>query len=296
MKINLLDAVRHHPRVCDGAMGTQLMAAGLAPGQCGERWNLTRPNDVTQIHQRYHDAGCQLITTNTFGGTRTQLARHACEDQLQKLNQNAATIAANVVGDHGWALGDIGPFGDFLEPFGEYTTAQLIDIFTQQAAALHEGGVDAFVVETMADTNELTAAVYAAHQAAPHLPVIATFAFQKSGDQFNTMMGVCVQQAVDAARAAGADIVGANCGTALDLVDYRRLADLLLHAADDTPVILQPNAGSPRQTEAGTSYDATPDDMASLAKDLVASGVAIVGGCCGTTPDHLRAIAAAVNA
>lgn len=294
MKTDLLEALKQRPHICDGAMGTQLMAAGLTPGQCGERWNLDRPDDIAQIHQRYRNAGCDLIITNSFGGTRTQLARHGCEDRVSDINRQAAQIAAKVVGNDGWALGDIGPFGDFLEPMGDYTPAQLIDLFTEQAAALHEGGVDAFVVETMADANELAAAVQAARKAAADLPIIATFAFQKAGDRVATMMGVSVEQAVQAARGAGADVVGANCGTALGLDDYRRLGEQLTAAAGDTPVIVQPNAGTPRQVEGALVYDASPQDMAALAKDLVASGVAVVGGCCGTTPDHLQAIAAAL--
>jgi len=296
MKPNLLDVVNERVLVCDGAMGTQLFEAGLTPGACGELWNIDQPTVIQAVHQRYRDAGCDLITTNTFGGMRSQLERHGLAERVTEINKAAAEVARNVVGDDGWALGDIGPFGDFLEPIGEVSHAQLTEIFTAQARALHSGGVDAFIVETMSDVNEMAVAIKACKHVDASMPVLATYAFESRGsDDLRTMMGVTVEQAVTEATAAGADVVGANCGTSLGLDDYRALAAALVKFAGSTPVSLQPNAGSPRNVDESLVYDATPEDMAALANDLVAAGVRGVGGCCGTTPTILQAMAAAIK-
>ncbi|MHC4995041.1 MAG: homocysteine S-methyltransferase family protein [Planctomycetota bacterium] len=292
---DILQALKQRPLLCDGAMGTQLMEAGLTAGACGELWNVAQPRTIEQIHGRYVDAGCDLVTTNSFGGTRTVLKNHNAADQAQTLNRAAAQIARQAAGDDAWVLGDLGPFGEFLEPLGATTADQLLDIFTQQVDALIEGGAHAILVETMSDPVELTVAVRAARQSGD-LPVFATCAFQlSSAAGLRTMMGTTVHDAVRAAIDAGTDAVGSNCGTDLSLDDYRRLADEMLAAADSTPVILQPNAGAPQRQGADVVYPATPQDMAQLAADLVDKGVRIVGGCCGTTPAHLAEMAHAVK-
>jgi 5-methyltetrahydrofolate--homocysteine methyltransferase len=273
-------------------MGTQLIQRGMTTGECGMRWNADRPADIAAVHQAYRGAGCRLITTNSFGGTRTMLDRHGLAANLTEWNRLAAKIAREAAGPDGWVLGDVGPFGDFLEPMGDTTVEELETIFREQIAALAEGGADAILVETMSDPAELAAGVRAAKQATS-LPVVATYAFQKSGGEFRTMMGTTVAEAIKAAYDAGADIAGANCGTDLSLDDYLELGKQIAAAAAGRLTILQPNAGAPKMIDGEIRYDATPQDMAELARKLRAAGITIVGGCCGTTPDHLAAMASA---
>ncbi len=275
-------------------MGTQLIARGLRSGECSVLWNSDRRDDVLAIHRAYREAGCDLITTNTFGGSPSVLARHGLEERAGELNAAAARLAREAAGPSGFVLGDVGPFGDFLEPIGDTSVEQARDIFRRQIAGLIEGGSDAILVETMSDPAEAEVAVAVAREAgAP--AVIATYAFQKSADgSFRTMMGNDVADALGRARAAGADVVGANCGTSLSLGDYAVLAGELAKAAGGTPSIIQPNAGSPRMVGDSAVYDATPEDMAALVPRLLAAGVRVIGGCCGTTPAHLKAMAAAV--
>jgi len=299
---NLLNQIKSKPILSDGGMGTQLMRAGLPAGACGVAWNVDNPDAVKGVHQRYRKSGCQCVTTNTFQGSREVLAQHGQAERTAELNLAAAQVARDAIASAdgnqadqpGWVLGDCGPFGGFLEPLGTTTPEELLDIFTEQFNALHRGGADVALIETMSDPGEVALAIKAA-KAVADWPVIATYAFQKSGDRFTTMMGVGVEDLIKQTIDAGADVVGANCGTELSLDDYRELAQQLVAAAGDTPVILQPNAGSPVMENGDLVYKATPDDMAALARDLADIGVRIIGGCCGTTPEHLQAMAAVVG-
>jgi 5-methyltetrahydrofolate--homocysteine methyltransferase len=293
MKPTLTEACQKSLLTCDGAMGTQLIQRGMKIGECGMCWNAERPADIVAVHQAYRDAGCRLITTNSFGGTRSMLERHGLGEKVAEWNRLAATIAAEAAGPDGWVIGDVGPFGDFLEPMGDTTVEELETIFREQIKALVEGGADAILVETMSDPGELSAGIRAARQATD-LPVIGTYAFQKSAGEFRTMMGTTVAEAIQAAFDAGAAIAGANCGTDLTLDDYLELGQQIVAAAAGRPTILQPNAGAPKMIDGEIRYDATPDDMAELARKLRAIGISIVGGCCGTTPEHLAAMSKAV--
>jgi len=294
MKRDLLSACRNGVILCDGATGTQLMARGLAPGECGMRWNAERAGDVEAVHAAYAAAGCRLITTNSFGGTRAMLARHGAEAHMAEWNRLAASLARRAAGEDGWVFGDVGPFGDFLEPLGETTEEELGDIFRGQIEALVSGGADAVLVETMSDPAEAAVGVRAA-KSVSSVPVAVTYAFQKSGDVFRTMMGTTAAEAVARALEAGADIVGANCGTDLSLDDYILLAHSLVAAAGDAPVILQPNAGTPKSGPDGIYYDATADEMGATAIRLRDAGVRIIGGCCGTSPALLAAMGKALG-
>lgn len=292
---DLLEALGKRPLVCDGAMGTQLIARGLAPGTCGEKWNIDRPEDVQSIHRAYREAGCDLIITNTFGGSEPALSRYGLAESIRDINRAGAQIASRAAGSDGWVLGDVGPSGTFLEPVGDMSPRMLAEYFRQQVASLLEGGADAIIVETMEDPNELMIAVQSAREVAG-CPIIASYAFGRGeGDSFRTSFGATVEEAIDTALRAGASVVGANCGTKLSLDDYARLAERILATAAGAPVIIQPNAGPPRLRGDRTVYDATPDEMGRLARRLVDMGVRIVGGCCGTTPEHLAAVAAAVK-
>ncbi len=295
MPHELLAELASRPLLCDGAMGTQLLARGLTSGECGMVWNVERRDSVQQVHEAYAQAGCSLITSNTFGGSPTSLARHGLENRVAELNRAGAELARAAAGDSGWVLGDVGPFGDFLEPLGDTTAEQLREIFRTQIAALIEGGADAILVETMSDPAEVEVGIAAANDAGP-LPVIATFAFQKAaGNTFRTMMGTTVEEAMQRAIEAGASIVGANCGTGLSLEDYVALARELVRVSGDTPVILQPNAGAPQVVNGETVYLATPDEMGALVLALLEAGVRIIGGCCGTSPAHLGAMGRALR-
>ncbi|MEI6033984.1 MAG: homocysteine S-methyltransferase family protein [Verrucomicrobiae bacterium] len=294
MKTDLLSACTAGVVVCDGAMGTQLILRGLSPGECGMRWNEERAADVQAVHADYAHAGCRLITTNSFGGTRAMLARHGLGDHVLDWNRRAAALARAAAGPDGWVFGDVGPFGDFLEPMGETTEEELQQIFSEQIGALAEGGADAILVETMSDPGEAAAGVRAAKSICG-LPVAVTFAFVKSGGKFRTMMGTSAGDAISAALEAGADMVGANCGTDLNLDDYADLAAEIKVAAGSAPTILQPNAGAPKPAPSGVCYDATPEEMAAAALRLRAAGISIIGGCCGTSPAHLAAMARAVS-
>ena len=294
---SLLDQLVKRPLCCDGAMGTQLLARGLGSGECGMLWNVNRPADVGGIHLAYRNAGCDLITTNSFGGSRFALELHGLANRVTELNRAAAQVARAAAGDHGWVLGDVGPFGDFLEPVGDTTADELRAAFQAQMAALIEGGADAILVETMSDPAEAVVGIEAAKACATAVPVIATYAFQKTAPgEFRTMMGTTAAEAVRRAVGAGAEIVGTNCGTGLSLDDYVELARQLVAAAGNATVIVQPNAGSPRTENGRTIYDATPEEMAATATRLLAAGVRIIGGCCGTTPNHLAAMSRAIHA
>ena len=303
-KSDFMSALRQRTLLCDGAMGTQLMARGLTSGECGEKWNLDRPADIEAIHRAYSEAGCDLVTTNTFGGTSATLERHGLAGQVAELNEAGARLARRAVeslpGRTHWVLGDMGPFGGFLEPVGDMSVVDLQRMFAQQAQALHRGGADAIIIETMVDPGELAVAVRAAREVAGW-PIIATYAFNKiAGDAggssgFRTIMGTDVAAAVNAAIDAGADVVGANCGTSLSLEDYLRLAEALVQAAGGTPVIVQPNAGSPVMVDGKLHHPASPADMAGFVPRLQQIGVRIIGGCCGTSPAHLRAMAATLR-
>ena len=247
------------------------------------------------IHQYYRDAGCDLLTTNTFGATAPSLLRHGLDTKVFPLNRAGAQLARQAAGEKCLVLGDMGPFGGFLEPVGDMQPDTLLAIFADQAAALQAGGADAVIIETMSDPAEVAVAINAARQVAKW-PILATYAFAHGeAGNFRTMMGTDVAEAVKTTIDAGADIVGANCGTNLSLDDYRRLAEQLVKAAAGHPTILQPNAGSPQMVEGKAVYLETPEQMARLAKDLVKIGIKVVGGCCGTTPAHLKAMAAAIK-
>lgn len=291
----MVEACRNACVLCDGAMGTQLIAAGLQPGECGMRWNEENPERVSGVHTAYVDAGCSLITTNSFGGTRSILEKHGFADRVADWNELAAKLAREAAGPGRWVFGDVGPFGDFLEPMGDTTVDELTEIFSAQIAALSRGGVDAILVETMSDPAEAVVAVRAA-QAVCALPVGVTYAFQNTAGEFRTMMGNTVAECVERALNAGAQLVGANCGTELTLDDYLRLADALVAAAGEAPVIVQANAGPPKPGANGAVvYDAGPEEMATTARRLSDQGVRVVGGCCGTTPLHLAAMARALD-
>ena len=275
--------------VADGATGTMLQAAGLPTGTPGEAWILERPEEIIKLHRAYLEAGCQMILTTTFGGTRARLKAAGLDAQVTDINRRAAELARQAAGDEVYIAGDIGPTGEMMAPIGRLTYEAAVEVFAEQAQALAAGGVDFVYIETMSDLQEAKAAVEGAQQACD-LPVFCTFSFDTHG---RTSMGVSPAQAAQAMAALGVPAVGANCGHAPEEV-----LDFLPHmrdAAPDAYLIAKPNAGLPRMVNRQVVYDATPDRMADLACRYVELGARIVGACCGSSPAHIAAIATAVH-
>jgi 5-methyltetrahydrofolate--homocysteine methyltransferase len=277
--------------VGDGAMGTQLQAAGLEPGSCGEVWNLRHPDRVEAIQRAYVDAGADCLTTNTFGASPLGLSRHGLKHELLPINREAVVIARRAFGGRpGFVLGDIGPFGGLLEPYGTFSPAEVREGFAAQARILVEAGVDAILIETMTSLEELELSILAAREAgAPW--VIATMAFDavRGGEDFRTMMGVSPEQAAESMARWGTDMTGANCGAGVDSARSVEIARRMRRACG-LPLAIQPNAGTPELQSGRIVYPHEPAAFASEVLKLTASGVRLVGACCGSTPDHIAAI------
>jgi 5-methyltetrahydrofolate--homocysteine methyltransferase len=288
--VNLQALSSSHVVIGDGAMGTELQRAGLDIGECGDRWNLEHPDRLGAIHASYIAAGSEAIITNSFGANRWVLGRYGLSDRVDAINRAAAAIARQSAGTTVAVLGDIGPCGGFLEPLGDIRANDLLSEFTRQAAALVDGGVDAVIIETMSAVEELVIAVRAARAAGAPL-VIASMAFDRlPNGNIRTMMGVSAEKAAQAAVEAGADIVGANCGTHMTAADFAVVV-AAFRQSTDRPIMIQANAGSPELVDGRAVYRLTPDAFAEGMGDVVAAGANIVGGCCGTTPAHVAALA-----
>ncbi len=277
--------------VADGAMGTMLQAAGLPPGTSPEGWLLENQEAVVGVHRAYIEAGADLILTCTFGATRGRLERSGLGEKAGEINRRAVEVAREAAGDEVFVAGDIGPLGEFLAPLGELDYEEAVEMFAEQAASLVEAGVDVLYIETMAALDEVKAAVEGAFEVANGTPVTATLSFDSHG---RTNMGVRPGEAAEALLELGVDALGANCGATLEMTlgAVQRMHEV----ASEMPLIAKPNAGKPRMVEDAVVYDAAPGDMAAYARRFVALGAKIVGGCCGSTPDHIAAIAEAVRA
>jgi 5-methyltetrahydrofolate--homocysteine methyltransferase len=278
--------------ISDGAMGTMLQGKGLTDGGAPELWNVENPSAIEEVLEEYAAAGANLITTNTFGGTRGRLQMHGLEDRLFELNKAGAEIARKVADRHPgcFVMGDVGPSGELMEPMGTMTIDEATALFADQIKALVAGGVDAILIETMSDLQEVEAAVKAAKEVAPNLPIIVTFSFDTN---MRTMMGVKPAVAVSTLAAQGVRIIGANCGRGVD--EMRVIAKELTDArTDGVYIITQSNAGLPKLVGGDFVYDGTPEEMAKYAQDMKALGVNVIGSCCGSSPAHTKAMAAAI--
>jgi 5-methyltetrahydrofolate--homocysteine methyltransferase len=278
----------------DGGMGTMLMALGLRPGETPELWNVERVDDVRGIQRGYIEAGAQIILTNTFGGNRQRLGHRNLEERVDELNRTAAALACEeaeaaagpvVVG------GSIGPSGKMMAPLGDLTYEEATATFEEQAAALVAGGVDVLWVETMSDLNELRAAVEGCRRAAPGFPVTGTMTFDTRG---HTSMGVSTQMAVAAFAEMGLLAFGGNCGNGPQEIEG--VIGEIRALAPKAVLIAKSNAGMPRLEGDRQVYDATPEIMAEHALRVRDLGARIIGACCGSTPDHIRAMAEALKA
>jgi 5-methyltetrahydrofolate--homocysteine methyltransferase len=289
MTSRLLEAIRTRVLLGDGAMGTQLQAAGLEPGGCGEAWNVESPTKVLEIQRAYVDAGSDCLITNTFGGSRIMLERHGHAGDVAAINEAGARIAREAFGVRaGFVLGDIGPFGGLMEPLGEVPEQRVRDAFAEQAEALVAGGVDAIIVETQTALEELVIGIEAAKKAGAPC-VIGSLAYDVTLDKsdLRTMMGIDPEQAAAFLREVGADIAALNCGSGVD-VGWAAKTVARYRSVCDLPTMAQPNAGLPVLENMEVVYKQTPEEMAAELESLLDTGVRIVGGCCGSSPDHIR--------
>jgi 5-methyltetrahydrofolate--homocysteine methyltransferase len=296
MKRRLQDVIRERTLLGDGAMGTQLMLAGLEQGNCGEAWNVAHPDRVLAIQRRYVEAGSDCLITNTFGGSRIMLNRHSHADDVAGINAAAVRIAREAFGDRdGYVLGDIGPFGGLMEPYGDFTEAQVRDAFAEQAQALVDAGADAIIIETQTGLEELGIALTEARKAGAAC-VIGSMAYDVTldGSTFRTMMGIDPERAAMFMEEHGADIVALNCGTGMDM-ERARQAVVRYQNATALPIMAQPNAGQPKLIDMKVVYDETPGQMVKGLVPLLDTGVNIIGGCCGSSPDHIRAFRHAMD-
>ena len=288
----IYEALEKATLVSDGAMGTMLQGRGLTDGGAPELWNVEKPEEIEAVLEAYAAAGANFITTNTFGGTAGRLAMHGLEDRLAELNKAGALIARKVADRHPgcFVMGDIGPSGELMEPMGTLTPESGKVLFAAQISALVAGGVDAILIETMSDLGEVEAAVAAAQEVAPGLPIIVTMSFDTN---LRTMMGVKPAMAIKHLAALGVRIVGANCGRGTD--EMSQIAKELVEARPEGVfVITQSNAGLPKLQGDEFIYDGTPEEMARYAAEMKNLGVNIVGSCCGSSPAHTQSIAAAL--
>ena len=305
-RVSLREKIGEGLLLLDGAMGTQLFARGIEAGTCNEYLNIESPEVVSDIHRAYLQAGSNAVITNTFGANKYVLGRHGLADDVGKINQAGARTARQAAGEDKFVLGNIGPSGDFLEPLGSLEPDELRDAFVEQAKGLWAGGVDGFIIETMTALDEMTIAVEAAKSVGGDLPVLASMSFDRAGDDFRTMMGVDVEGAVSKIVLLGVDAVGFNCGTA-SLDDYIELAGKYVSAIEAleknrgvghesrVTILAEPNAGKPELVDGKAVYRVSPEEFAAAIERIYSAGVSIIGGCCGTGPEHIEAVAGALR-
>jgi len=291
-KRNLLNKLhRGEILLSDGAWGTMLQRMGLQPGDCPEYWNLNQPAKIKSIAKAYIDAGSDIILTNTFGGSSFKLANYDLHKKTVEINRAGVQLSREAAGENIIVAASVGPTGKFLQPLGDVSKQEMFDAFSLQISAMIDGGADVILIETMSAIDEATLAVNAAKQLTK-LPVLATMTFDKGKQGYRTMMGVDIKHAVEALTEVGADIVGTNCGNGIE-----QIVDIILEMENYTSnfLIAQPNAGLPKLINNETVFDQTPEEMAAHVPDLIHAGANIIGGCCGTTPEHIKALATQIN-
>ncbi|MCD4847492.1 MAG: homocysteine S-methyltransferase family protein [Candidatus Aegiribacteria sp.] len=278
--------------VADGAMGTMLFEMGLKSGECPEGLNLSRIDILKDIARLYLDAGADIIQTNTFGGSPLKLASYSLEDEAPMINRNAVKAVKSVVEGRAYVSASCGPCGKILKPYGNTDPEDIYESFEIQMQAFAESGCDVICIETMMDLGEMLLALKAAKKKAPGIPVMATMTYDPTPKGFFTIMGDTIEKTSCELEEAGADVVGSNCGNGIENMiriarEYRKHTTL--------PLIIQSNAGLPLIENGELIYPETPEFMAQKSKELVDAGVSIIGGCCGTTPEHIQAIRRALG-
>jgi len=286
--MTILDELKQNKiLLSDGAWGTFLQAKGMTPGECPELWNITHRNDVLDIAESYFHAGSDIIETNSFGASRIKLSQYGFGDRVKEFNQAAASISREAAGINRHVAGSIGPTGKMLL-MGDVTETELYNNFSEQAIALEKGGADIIIVETMSALDEASLAIKAA-RVNTGCTVIITMTFSKDPQgHYFTMMGVSPSEMVISMREAGAHIVGSNCGNGIE--DMIGVVKEIRAIDTSIPVIIQANAGTPEFIDGNTFYRESPETMASFVPQLIKAGVNIIGGCCGTTPEHIKQI------
>jgi len=271
-------------------MGTELIARGIEAGTCNDYLNIESPDTIFDIHRSYFQAGSDAVLTNTFGANKYALGRHGFAKRSEEINTAAAQIARRAAGEEKYVLGDIGPSGDFLEPLGDLKPEELKEAFAAQVQALLEGGVDGFIIETMTALDEVTVAIEAVKSVCDSL-IFVSLAYDPVADGFRTMMGVDPAAAVAQITALGVDAVGFNCG-GLNMEQYVELAKVYAsEVKGQVPLLAEPNAGLPELVDGKCVYKVTPEDFVAAAEKIYSAGVNIIGGCCGTSPAHIEAMA-----
>lgn len=275
------------PVVSDGGWGTEFQKLGLAPGECPDRWNLDHPDRVEQVARSYVDAGSRVILTNTFGANRVVLERQGLDGKVAELNRAGAALSRKAAGERAVVFASVGPTGKMVSA-GEIEEADLRGIFAEQIAALAAGGAQGFVIETFAEVAEARCALAAAKETG--LPSVVSMVYDSGKAHDRTMMGTTPEQAAAELEEAGADVIGANCGQGIE--GYIPICERL-RAATGRPIWIKANAGLPEMVEGKTVYRATPSDFAKHALKVKAAGASFIGGCCGTSPAFIQALAAA---
>lgn len=290
MERSFVDEIQERVIVADGAMGTMFYAKGVYVNRCYDELNLSSPEMVGEIHREYLQAGAQLIETNTFGANPIKLGPHGLAEKTMQINQRGAEIARDIAGERAWVAGSIGPLGKPLSPIGKIAVSEALALFRPQVRGLVQGGVDLFVLETISDVQELAAAIQAVRREC-ELPIVACATFPAEG---RTLMGYTPEEVMTSMTRLGVQVVGANCSEGphdmLDTIERLKLAN------PELPIAAMPNAGSPRMMDDRVLYMTSPEYMAEYARRFIQAGAHLVGGCCGTTPDHIRAIGAMVKA
>ncbi len=277
--------------ISDGAWGTMLQTRGLTSDDCPEEWNISHPDEVRAVAQAYVDAGVDMVLTNTFGGSRIKLDKKHLADKIAAFNRAGAALSLEAAGDV-IVAGSVGPTGEFLQPMGLLSEEQMQAVYTEQIEALLSAGVRVICIETMMAIEEACCAVRAAKALDATVDVLATMTFEKGAKGYHTMMGVSPAQAAEGLLAAGADVVGSNCGNGIEgMIEIAGQ----FRAATDKPILIHANAGVPQLVGGKTVFRQCPADFSANVKALVEAGANIVGGCCGTTPDHIRAIKSVVD-
>ena len=281
---NIIERLNENVLICDGAMGTMLIQKGMPQGECPDLWGIKKHKILLEIHKEYITAGADMITTNTFGSNWLKLKKYRQQKKVKHINKSAVDIAKEAAGDKVYVLGDIGPTGEYIKPVGDIDVKEMVDVFIEQAKVLEESGVDAIILETFSDMEELKNAILAVKENTA-LPVIASMTFQRLPEKgFRTTSGITIPQLVSECLLAGADVIGSNCTlTGIDMIDV--VAEI--RALGTAFIIAQPNAGMPRLEKNKTVYDESPEDFGGHIKSIVEKGANIVGGCCGTTPSYI---------
>jgi len=290
--MKFIDVLKSRPLVSDGAMGTMLQQNGLSAGHCPEEWNISHPDVISSIHKNYYEAGADIVETNTFGGNLYRLNHNGFENRIYEFNKAGAEIAKSVCPAGKYVAGSVGPTGEFLQPLGLATISDLENAFEEQIRGLIDGGVDILFIETMSYIEEINAAISAAQKIDKNLSLVASMSIEKSAVGYRTLMGITISEFVEKVRNLPIVAMGANCGRGPDeMVDI--MAEFREHT--ELPLLAQANAGLPETIDGKMIYNETLEQRGELTQELLDKNVRIIGGCCGTNPNHIKAIRNAVD-